>query len=113
MSQDWLSGEPLKVVIDDVHVLYARPKYFSSGSRGWYLSGKVEIGGERVQVSLCMTVIGSKGGGKLKDESVQQMEIQWNRPGGPKTPSDPQEGPEAILEVEGPPPRPWLKKRQA
>lgn len=111
MSQGWLSGEPLKVVIDDVHVLYARPKVFTSGSRGWYLSGKVEVGGERCQVSCCITVIGSKVTGGSKSEKGKSVEVSEQGPGPAKTPRDPQEGQEAILEVEGPPPRPWLKRR--
>lgn len=50
---------PIAVAIggDNVH---AMPKRFSSGSTGWYVSTKLEMEGERVQVSLSMVIIGSK-----------------------------------------------------
>lgn len=37
-----------------------RPKRFSTGSLGWYHSGKIEIDGLRVQVTVSVIVIGSK-----------------------------------------------------
>lgn len=38
----------------------AEPKRFASGSVGWHYSGKVQIDGDRVQVSLSLVVVGTK-----------------------------------------------------
>ena len=57
------SAKPLEVAIAG-KTLQAPTKEFSTGSLGWYLSGKisVEIDGKpvQVQVGLNMTIIGSK-----------------------------------------------------
>lgn len=50
----------VEVRIDGVWVRLAQPKRFSTGSVGWYLSDKIDLNGERVQLSLSMTVVGSK-----------------------------------------------------
>ena len=56
-------AQPVKVVVNGIE-LSAEVKEFSTGSFGWYLSGKVpvEVGGKRaqVQVGANLTVIGSK-----------------------------------------------------
>ena len=38
----------------------AEPRVFSTGSVGWYFSGKGEVGNHRVQISANVTLIGSK-----------------------------------------------------
>lgn len=45
-------------VLEPIGPLTART--FSSGSRGYWAGGKVSINGERCQVSITATVIGSK-----------------------------------------------------
>lgn len=57
--QGWLRAAAVEVKLDEVNTLSATPKLFSTGSRGWYYSGKIELGGERVQVSLSLVVCGS------------------------------------------------------
>jgi hypothetical protein len=56
-------AKPVKVVIAG-REFEAEVKEFSTGSLGWFLSGKimVEVGGVRVpvQVGLNLTIIGSK-----------------------------------------------------
>lgn len=47
------------------------PKLFSTGSRGWYGSVKTLLLGWRVQVSLTVTIIGSKG--KVEGEQLDTM----------------------------------------
>jgi hypothetical protein len=47
------------------------PKVFKTGSRGWHCSAKAIIGDERVQVSLCITVVGSKAEQKAPVETKQ------------------------------------------
>lgn len=65
---------PLSVVIDEVHHTFVRAKVFKSGSVGWYASEKMELGGERCQVSICVTVIGSKKKGGTKSVVGQELE---------------------------------------
>jgi hypothetical protein len=52
-------AEPIEVTINGVPFV-ATVKEFSSGSLGWYLTGKMAIGGQSVQIGLNLTVIGSK-----------------------------------------------------
>ncbi len=60
-------SQPVKVDIGGVP-LFAQPKEFSTGSFGWYLSGKATIlvDGQpvQVQVGANLAVIGSKEAGK-------------------------------------------------
>ena len=56
--------QALTVMVADQSV-YAKPKEFSTGSVGYYLTGKVQItegplAGERLQISGTAVVIGSK-----------------------------------------------------
>jgi len=44
----------------DGQSLRMAPKRFKSGSVGWYLSQKLEVMGERVQLSFSCVVVGSK-----------------------------------------------------
>lgn len=44
----------------DVHQFRAYPRRFKSGSVGWYHSGKLEVDGVKVQVSLSIVVVKSK-----------------------------------------------------
>jgi hypothetical protein len=51
-------------------------KKFKSGSRGWYLGGKIEVEGQRVQLSMSMVIVGSKPPEELIDiESVDQLTL--------------------------------------
>lgn len=56
-------AKPIKVEINGIPMM-AEVKEFSTGSFGWYLSGKttIEVGGKAVsvQIGANMTVIGSK-----------------------------------------------------
>jgi hypothetical protein len=56
-------ARPVKVVIDGKE-LEAEVKEFSTGSLGWFVSGKIslEVAGVRVpvQVGLNLTIVGSK-----------------------------------------------------
>ncbi len=56
-------AKPVPVVINGVNLM-AEVKEFSTGSFGWYLSGKVsvEVGGKpcMAQIGLNLTVVGSK-----------------------------------------------------
>ena len=57
------SAKPLTVTVNNVP-LVAEPKEFSTGSLGWYLTGKtaVEVDGVpvSVQIGMNLTVVGSK-----------------------------------------------------
>jgi hypothetical protein len=57
------NAKPLEVTINGVPML-AVPKLFSTGSYGWYLTGKtpVKVGDAvvNVQIGLNATVVGSK-----------------------------------------------------
>lgn len=70
-----LPSRALSVALDAVHCCYARPKRFKSGSVGWYLSDKLDIDGVRVQVSLSVTVIGSKPKDRTEDDAVRELSI--------------------------------------
>lgn len=48
----------------DAAMLPVMPKQFSTGSRGWYGTGKAVIDGKAVQVTFSAVIIGSKPGGK-------------------------------------------------
>ena len=56
-------AQPIPVKVGE-QVLYAEPKEFSTGSVGWFLTGKLmmPVNGEvvKVQVGCNMTVVGSK-----------------------------------------------------
>ncbi len=82
--EDWITADVLSVLIDGVHHLVARPKLFSTGSRGWHASQKLEVGGERVQVSLSITVVGSKLEGKVGHDKRQDSQAKAKRPTGRK-----------------------------
>jgi len=60
MHEEWLQVDAVDCVLDGVHRMPLLPKVFQSGSRGWHTSQKVVLGDERCQVSICITVIGSK-----------------------------------------------------
>lgn len=57
------NAKPVEVTVNGVPLL-AEVKEFSTGSLGWYLSGKtsISIGGTpvSVQIGLNMTIVGSK-----------------------------------------------------
>lgn len=49
---------PMRVGINTVMLM---PKAFSTGSYGWFFSGKVDIDELRTQVTVSFVVVGSKG----------------------------------------------------
>lgn len=57
------AAKPVTVVVNNVPMV-AEPKEFSTGSLGWYLTGKtmVEIDGVpvSVQIGMNLTIVGSK-----------------------------------------------------
>ncbi len=58
---------PRRVTIEGFNGdLWATPKIFSTGSRGFFAGGKAEYQGKRYQVSVNITEIGSKPGSKVK-----------------------------------------------
>ncbi len=58
-------GEPAGLVQLDA-------KQFKTGSRGFWGSGKVVIGGKRYQVQVMAVEIGSKPAGKIGGESADE-----------------------------------------
>lgn len=103
---EWIDSQPIQVVIDSVHYLLAKPKLFKTGSRGWHVSGKILLADEVVQVSLCLTVVGSKpgsersGNGKENVQGPQGLQDRRQRQAMPQGDLD-------IIEVQGPlPPMP-------
>lgn len=55
------TAKAVEVTMDGQKLL-AQPKEFSTGSYGYFLSGKVVIDGKRCQVGMNMVIIGSKNG---------------------------------------------------
>jgi hypothetical protein len=57
------NAKAIKIMVNDVE-MEAQPKEFSTGSFGWYLTGKIMLPvGEKkvnVQIGLNLTIIGSK-----------------------------------------------------
>lgn len=107
MHENWTSVDPVSVLIDGVYPMVCVPKVFKTGSRGWHASGKVELGDERVQVSICLTVVGSKAKPASKMEVASEPEWVQKAPGslqkarkGKKRPDTLADGSEA-LEVKG------------
>lgn len=72
MSQVAVPEMMVPVVIGMNHMV-ALPRRFSSGSCGWYLSQKVELEGERVQISLSVVVIGSKPTATKEEAKTQEQ----------------------------------------
>jgi hypothetical protein len=52
-----MEGDKLVTISEPVT---ARPKTYSTGSKGWYVFGKVTVEGQRCQLSGNVVVIGSK-----------------------------------------------------
>ena len=50
----------IPVSFGDDKAAAAESRQFSSGSLGWYLGGKGEIAGHRVQITCSIVIIGSK-----------------------------------------------------
>lgn len=69
-------AKPLEVIINGVPLL-AEVKEFSTGSLGWYLSGKTtcKIGDQAVpvQIGLNLTIVGSK---ELPMEAKQPVQVE-------------------------------------
>ncbi len=53
-----------------VGALVANAKQFKTGSRGFFGTGKVEIGGKRYQAQIQLVEIGSKGAGESTPEAA-------------------------------------------
>lgn len=73
-------SEPVKVTIAD-NVFRALPKQFSTGSFGWYHSGKmlVDFSGELLtcQVSMSVVVVGSKDAPLIPSLSVHERDHEF------------------------------------
>lgn len=55
-----------------------RPKVYSTGSVGWYFSGKAEIDGTPCQLSFTAVIIGSKPGDSKPRENLDQTMLQFD-----------------------------------
>lgn len=57
LREAWVKAAPrLDIPIGDFGSLPALPRKFSSGSVGWYAGGKIDIEGQRCQVTLSIVV---------------------------------------------------------
>lgn len=110
-DEQWMALPPLPVVVNHEETVFARAKVFSTGSKGWYASGKIMVDGLKCQVSVCITVVGSKKGTPQRGDMPGQGKIDFERQAGPDSPSEVAECVEPILEVEGRLPKPWTRRR--
>lgn len=93
MDQYPMPTESLAMEINGISFI-ARPKRFSTGSVGWYLSCKEEMEGERVQISMSITVIGSKPKTVQPEERVSEPAPVPKEPA--QTPQSPSNGQERV-----------------
>lgn len=88
----WLQTVPaLQVKLEGVvSPLYMTPKVFSTGSVGYYYSGKCVVGDSPCQANFCLTVINTK---RMEDTNGQltHTDEQPNHDG-QTTPKSPGEG---------------------
>jgi len=102
---------PISVVLDEELHLYARAKSFKTGSQGWYANSKGLLQGEKVQISLCITIIGSKGQGvPAAGEGVKRPTLASNA-GVPSEAAPLSDGSEAIEVVGEPPVEPYANRK--
>lgn len=93
MSNAAVPPSAVRVVLGEEE-LFAYPRKFSSGSVGWHLSTKLEVEGERCQVSLSIVVIGTKPKTGQTEETGEE--------GSPPPPPPPTMPPEANGRVKRP-----------
>jgi hypothetical protein len=62
LAAAFLSSAKSVVVTLDGFPMQATAREFSTGSHGWFVSGKASVGGKQVQVSINLTVVNSKPG---------------------------------------------------
>lgn len=74
----------VRMQLDDGTIVTLSPKIFSSGSVGWYFSGKLTISEMQVQGNIIMTVVGSKPDWVPYSERSKQVSTPAN--GEPVTP---------------------------
>lgn len=82
---EWLSNAK-PIMLDSAELdtpLFLKPKVFSSGSVGWYLSTKVTVSDTLCQVGFCLTVVGTK-------RTPDNAQVQQVPPEGEKAPETPQ-----------------------
>jgi len=62
VRQEWTKcADPVQLQLEGMSTpLYLVPKVFKTGSVGWYLSQKAVLSDSPCQLSVCITVIGSK-----------------------------------------------------
>jgi len=91
----WLkNNSPLEIRLQGVQTpLYMVAKVFSTGSLGWYLSQKAVISDTPVQLSLCVTIIGTKRqtGEQESPNSAARRAAGWETPQGIYDPHEAQE----------------------
>lgn len=64
--------EPVGLEVQDGPMLVALTKRFSSGSVGWYASGRIVVQNREVQFNICLTVVGSAPGWVSRKERTEQ-----------------------------------------
>lgn len=96
--QAFLEGaKPVVLTLEGEEVLRVTPKRFSSGSVGWYHNARREIHGVSVQMSICITIVGSKPGwvpfkerpsanGKIHEEAPPTPQALFDEPQASKKP---------------------------
>jgi len=72
-----VAGRAMAVRIGD-SIISAMPKAFSTGSHGWYASGKVLVHGVMCQVGANLTIVGSKLTGEPADGSTVLVQVGIN-----------------------------------
>lgn len=60
MGDEHVTKAPPVLVRIGLDAVTLTPKRFSTGSLGWYYSGKLELEGTRVQLSITAVIVGSK-----------------------------------------------------
>lgn len=71
--------------------LVLSPKSFKSGSKGWFLGGKIMLGGHKVQLSFSAVIVGSKPPAELievNNEEELKIEVKTPKKGSKKPPRD-------------------------
>jgi len=67
------TAKPVGLEVQEHGIMLACiPRRFSTGSVGWYMSGRLIIHGQSVQVSINMAVVGSKPGWVSSSKKPEQ-----------------------------------------
>jgi len=96
--QEFLAGaKPVTLVLEDGTTVAALPKRFSSGSVGWYFSGRLVLAEVSCQVSMCCTIVGSKPGWvPYSERSVQNGTMPAKAPETPAALFEVQKAPKSV-----------------